>query len=184
MPKTKKELAKGVCSFCKDEFDKSKMTQHLKNCPQRKVILSAQEKDTEKPKVRLFSILIEGSDDPNYWMHIEMPAEGTLYDLDDLLRTMWFEHFEHLSGFDIDGTNYSSELEDPFFSSSKKGEEDESEEAEGEKTEEDDVVNGEELLAELPSEYVESLPPDLVTELKRTWPVYDLLPILKENLRQ
>jgi hypothetical protein len=36
MPKTtkkevaKRDVTKGVCSFCKDEIDKSKMTQHLK----------------------------------------------------------------------------------------------------------------------------------------------------------
>ena len=30
-----KEVSKGICSFCKGEFEKAKMTQHLKYCKQR-----------------------------------------------------------------------------------------------------------------------------------------------------
>ena len=30
-----REVSKGVCNFCKGEFEKAKMTQHLKYCKQR-----------------------------------------------------------------------------------------------------------------------------------------------------
>ena len=109
---TPKIITKGVCSFCKSEFDRSKITQHVRNCKERKAILASLSTDETKQKKRLFHIQAEGRYNPQYWMNLEIPAEATLDDLDDFLRAMWFENGEHLSGFKIDDTSYSSEEDD------------------------------------------------------------------------
>ncbi len=72
---TPKIVTKGVCSFCKGEFDKPKMSQHLRNCKERKAILANLSADETKQKMRLFHIQAEGRYAPQYWMHLELPVE-------------------------------------------------------------------------------------------------------------
>jgi hypothetical protein len=175
-----KVISKGLCSFCKGEFDKPKMSQHLRNCKERKAILARLAADETKQKTRLFHIQVEGRYAPQYWMHLEMSAQGTLDDLDSFLKDIWFEHYEHLSGFRIDDTSYSSEDGGEFSFLDKSDEGDEETEEDGEE-EEENFVNGDDILAELPSEYVVLLPPDLIATLKQRWFIYDLLPLLKEK---
>ncbi len=69
-----KETYKGTCNFCHAEFDKSKMTQHLKHCKQRKATIDAANAE-EAEKTKLFHIVVEGRYLPMYWMHLEMPAD-------------------------------------------------------------------------------------------------------------
>jgi hypothetical protein len=147
---------------------------------------------------------------PQYWMNLEIPAEATLDDLDDCLRAVWFEHGEHLSGFRIDDTSYSSEEDDEDYlfgdgpdiygEESDEEEDDDDEVNEVEATEKDeaegndegdeheddyyidgDYVDGEKMLAALPEFYHPFLPPDFVKDLKQEWFLHDLLPFLKEN---
>lgn len=99
-----KEVSVGVCRFCEQEFAKSKMTQHLKTCKARQDEMSKQEGDEE----RLFHLLVEGKYRPEYWMHLEVPAEMMLSELDDFLRAIWLECCGHLSAFEIDGTSYEA----------------------------------------------------------------------------
>jgi hypothetical protein len=105
-----KEVSVGVCRFCEQEFAKSKMTQHLKTCKTRQDETSKQEGDKE----RLFHLLVEGKYRPEYWMHLEVPAEMTLSELDDFLRAIWLECCGHLSEFEIDGTSYEASPDDDW----------------------------------------------------------------------
>src|SRR5579884_3146311 len=53
--------SKGICSFCNGEFEKGKMTQHLKYCKQRAAHIAAEAEDTTQQKARLFHIIVEGA---------------------------------------------------------------------------------------------------------------------------
>src|SRR5438876_1057302 len=150
-----KEVSRGICSFCKGEFEKAKMTQHLKYCKQRAAEIATEIESTPKPqKTILFHILVEGHYNPQYWMHLELPASDALEDLDDFLRAIWLECCGHLSEFTIGGTSYSSEPEDYFsFGEAEKVEEEEIEEEE-----EEEEFNVDELLETFPPEYLNMLP--------------------------
>lgn len=173
---TTKETSKGICNFCKGELDKGKMTQHLKYCKQR----AAEAEDPTKQKTRLFHLIVEGRYNPQYWMHLEVPALEPLQTLDSFLRGIWLECCGHLSEFRVGDTSYSSEPEDFYFGMAEVeevGEEEEDEEEEAY----DDVVNGEELLESFPKEYREMVPSDLLSKLRKSWPVDDLVAFLREE---
>ena len=99
----------GNCIFCQTEVAKSKMTQHLKFCKQRRATIAKQEETPTQPKTKLFHILAEGQYAPQYWLHFEMPASEPLWSLDAFLKDMWVDDLDHLSGFTINGTSYSVE---------------------------------------------------------------------------
>jgi hypothetical protein len=109
-----KITSNGICNFCNDEFDKSKMTQHLKYCKQRTAMIKEANAggDSDVKKERIFHILVEGKYLPMYWMHLEMPAKATLLDLDDFLRAVWVECCEHLSAFKVGKMSFSSPMPD------------------------------------------------------------------------
>ena len=46
---------------------------------------------------------------PEYWMHLEVPADATLGSLDRFLRDTWLECCGHMSEFEIEGTRYPIE---------------------------------------------------------------------------
>jgi hypothetical protein len=169
-----KGVSKGICSFCKGEFEKAKMTQHLRYCKQR---AAEAESTTESQKTKLFHIVVEGRYNPQYWMHLEMPASDALADLDGFLRDIWLECCGHLSEFTIGGTSYSSEPDDYFyFGEAETAEEEEIEE------EEEEEFNVDELLETFPSEYLKMLPKDFLSELKKFQSIDDLVTYLKEKL--
>ena len=58
---------------------------------------------------KIFHLLVEGRYLPEYWMHIEAPANATLEDLDDFLREIWVECCGHLSAFTIDKVRYEQD---------------------------------------------------------------------------
>jgi hypothetical protein len=176
-----KVSTQGICNFCRNEFDKGKMTQHLRYCKQRARSIDAQAENTMREKTRLFHLIVEGRYNPQYWMHLEVPASEPLETLDFFLRRIWLECCGHLSGFKIGDIFYSSEPEDSYF-----GEFELLDEGEGVEEEEDagafnDVVDGEELLAEIPPEFLEHIPSDVVAELRKSWSVDDLVAFLKEK---
>src|SRR6266581_8373903 len=172
-----KEVSKGICSFCKGEFEKAKMTQHLRYCKQR---AAEAESTTESQKTKLFHIVVEGRYNPQYWMHLEMPASDALADLDGFLRDIWLECCGHLSEFTIGGTSYSSEPEDYFYF----GEDATDEETEIEEVEEEEDVglNVDELLQTFPPEYLKVLPKNFLSELQKFETINDLINYLKETL--
>src|SRR5260370_31180368 len=89
------------------------MTRHLKRCAQRTATAAPGSQKATKI-TRLVHLLVEGRDQPQYWMHLELPAEATLQTLDDFLRRTWLECCGHLSNFDVAGASYAS-YPDPEF---------------------------------------------------------------------
>ncbi|MBI4745083.1 MAG: hypothetical protein HY786_00695 [Deltaproteobacteria bacterium] len=111
MKKTKSE---GKCIFCSDTFSKAAMTRHLQSCKQRKAVIEALPVKGRTKSARIFHILVEGRYLPEYWMHIEAPANATLEDLDSFLRETWLECCGHLSAFRIGGVSYSADTDNEF----------------------------------------------------------------------
>jgi hypothetical protein len=116
---TTREISTGICMFCKGQFPKAKMTQHLKSCKQRLLTYAAEPTTaakTTKPRkttnARFFHLLVEGRDHPQYWMHLEASTSVMLLALDSFLRDTWLECCGHLSAFKIGDVLYSSEAED------------------------------------------------------------------------
>lgn len=178
----------GTCSFCKEEIDKRKMTQHLKYCKQRAAAITAGQKSAPEQKTRLFHLLVEGRYNPQYWMHLEVPASEPLETLDRFLRDIWLECCGHLSAFRIDGTSYDAEPEDYYFPDDSffaEGEEEAEEEVESEPDEDegDGLIHMEEVLSDVPPQVVEAIPPDWLAEVKKPWPVDDLIAFAKSGLK-
>jgi hypothetical protein len=110
----------GICKFCRGELEKAKMTQHLKYCKERARIeaeIAKSPKGKKFERTKLFHIVLEGKYNPQYWMHIEMPAEAQLILLDDFIRAVWVECCDHLSAFQIGEFYYESEQPEYDFSS-------------------------------------------------------------------
>lgn len=97
-----KQQSMGTCLLCRKSFSKGTMSTHLKKC--RKDHSRSGKKLQETDAIHL---IVEGADDPDYWMHLEAAADATLEDLDDLLRQTWLECCGHGSAFRIDDTYYS-----------------------------------------------------------------------------
>lgn len=101
----------GRCRFCDGSFSKSGMSRHLLACPGRTAALAGaagKEKGTES----LFHLVVSGRHAPQYWLHLEVPANTTLETLDAFLRDIWVECCGHLSAFTIRGTSYASLVDD------------------------------------------------------------------------
>ena len=140
-----KPISKGICAFCKGEIAKNKVTQHLKSCKQRLASIAAQEAKSQETKIRLFHILAEGRYSPEYWLHFEMSATESLWSIDDFLKAMWIDDLDHLSGFTINGTNYSPDDPGDFYFGGVAEEKEETvveETTEDEETEMSEIVEG------------------------------------------
>jgi len=94
---TERLRTRGKCYICGRTFSKAGMAKHLKS----------HLKDDGDTK--LFHITVDGLDKPEYWLHIEVPADARLKDLDRFLRDVWLECCGHLSAFEINGARYYSE---------------------------------------------------------------------------
>jgi hypothetical protein len=90
----------GKCYICGKTFGKVGMTKHLKTHLK------------DDGDTRLFHIRVDGLYQPEYWLHIEIPVDAKLKDLDEFLRDVWLECCGHLSAFEIDGTRYYSDYFD------------------------------------------------------------------------
>ncbi len=181
-------MPKGTCNFCNVEIDKSKMTQHLKYCKQRLTVNVAAdasaEASAEAVKTKFFHIIAEGRHNPQYWMHIEIPASDALEELDYFFRVTWVECCNHLSAFQIGDISYSDDPED-FYFADEEGE-DEGEEATGEAKEEEEgdqeprrVLE----LEELPPQLVEALTPELLLRLREFSNADEMVAFLREELK-
>lgn len=184
---TSKPISTGTCAFCKAELAKNKMTQHLKFCKQRLATLATQETQSQETKIRIFHILAEGKYNPQYWLHFEIPVSETLYSLDRFLKDMWIDDLDHLSGFTINGTNYSTDYPDDFFFV---GEEEEIEEEELSEEEEEQELR--KFVDEVVSQFAERfasylgvhsnpdlLPTEWFAEIKKPRSLYELIDFLK-----
>jgi hypothetical protein len=103
---------KGKCKFCNKELGKGWMTKHLAVCEARKMA----EPTAAPGRGRKFlDLLVEGSNLPMYWMHLQMPVSATLADLDKFLRDEWLECCGHLSAFRIGEESYSGSGDVPWI---------------------------------------------------------------------
>jgi hypothetical protein len=97
-----RQQSQGTCSLCKGTFPKASMTRHLTAC------LEAHDTAEKPPSARakkgkLVRVLVEGKYQPQYWLHLELPATARMGDLDGFLRDIWLECCDHLSAFRIEG---------------------------------------------------------------------------------
>jgi len=76
------------------------MSRHLAACKERPAIGKGR-------KRRLFHLVVEGRSAPEYWLHLELPANATLADLDSFLRDIWLECCGHLSAFTVGEERYT-----------------------------------------------------------------------------
>ena len=181
----------GICNYCNGEFDKAKMTQHLKHCKERAAAIAASIEGGTKQKQKLFHILAEGRYNPQYWMHLEIPASEPLNTLDGFFRDVWVECCSHLSGFEIGGTSYSDEPEDFSFEIiGAEAQEKEDEVDEDEEEEEYEDLSPEELAREVTKFLGEDipemrtlLPREFRAELKKPRSRDDLVAFLREKLK-
>ena len=100
-------VSRGQCNYCGKEYAGSGMSRHLQACQARQEVIRAKESSSGR-KHKLYHLRVSGSYLPEYWMHIEIPAGSTLYDLDDFLRAVWLECCGHLSMFRIGEQRYVS----------------------------------------------------------------------------
>src|SRR3989440_6772565 len=188
---TRRPISIGTCAFCNAELAKNKMTQHLKSCKQRLATIAAQEGKSRKTKTRLFHILAEGQYNPQYWLHFEVPVSVSLWSLDSFLKAMWIDDLDHLSGFTINGTNYSIDYPDDFFSFNEVEETGETEEEELSEEEQEKELR--ELVDEIVSEFAEApashlgiplnpLSAEWIAEIKKPRSVDELVDFLKGEL--
>lgn len=120
MPRT---ASRGNCRFCGKSFDRSTMTRHLQACPARKAAQTEEASRRGLRKATLLHLKIEGAHAPEYWVHVEIPADATLVDLDHFLRDTWVECCGHLSQFKIGTTEYQSNLsEDDIYTAGVRAE--------------------------------------------------------------
>jgi transcription elongation factor Elf1 len=105
------KTTEGKCLFCGKTLSKLSIKKHLDKCNKR-----AEEyitEDVEKSE-RYFCILVQGYENPEYWIYIDMPSKSTLRVLDEFLRGIWLECCGHLSLFEIDGQTFSSHPDREF----------------------------------------------------------------------
>src|SRR5205085_2612843 len=183
------------------EFDKAKMSQHVKYCKERQRIeaeLAKSPKGKKFLQTKLFHIVLEGKYNPQYWMHIEMPAEAQLILLDDFIRAAWVECCDHLSAFQIGEFYYQSEP--PYFDSSSiqilnpdeaasmevKGtasDDSEDDEEDLEDFEDDEDYDKFELEEEFDPLLLETIPADIVAKLRTIHSRDDASKYLREELK-
>jgi hypothetical protein len=87
------------------------MSRHLNACHARKEANDAL-KARASGKMQnqtIYHLQIEGLYLPMYWLHIEIPSNAKLKDLDRFLRAIWLECCGHLSSFEISGQSFLSE---------------------------------------------------------------------------
>lgn len=110
----KRPISRGTCAFCKNTYAKSGMSRHLKACKARQAAVAAEDADG-MPTTRLFHLAVEGDWNPEYWLHLEIPAHATLSNLDQFLRDIWLECCGHLSMFKIMGQSFLVEGLDDWW---------------------------------------------------------------------
>jgi hypothetical protein len=82
------------------------MTRHLQSCRAREETASSMGGAKARP-VRFLHLVASGRHNPEYWIHLEIPADATLHTLDYFLRDIWLECCGHLSAFRIGGSSYA-----------------------------------------------------------------------------
>jgi hypothetical protein len=176
----------GTCNFCKEEFDKRSMTQHLKRCKQRAAAIAAEDEKKRKVKIRLLHLIVEGLYNPQYWMHLEISATEPLETLDSFLRDTWLECCGHLSAFKIGDVSYESAPEDfsPWDASPEPSILDELIVSDEELGIMGDEVDGNKLIQNLAPADLEQAPESMLAEFRKIWQIDDLIAYLRTKLKE
>lgn len=95
-------MSSGECYHCNQKFNKDVMVQHLESCIER---------ENKRAGKRVFHIMVDGLYQPEYWVHIIVPADAKLSELDGFLRDFWLECCGHASEFTIIGESYGMDTD-------------------------------------------------------------------------
>ena len=98
----------GTCERCGNSFRKSGITRHLQSCLKRNPWPEAQGTRPGGPRRTGIHVSVTDSDRPEYWLHLAVPSNAQLDDLDEYLRRIWLECCGHLSAFQISRDEYHS----------------------------------------------------------------------------
>jgi len=98
-----RKQSRGTCQLCELSFSKAGMTKHLNSCIPKNI----GSEDKQNRKRKFFHIVVMGYYEPEYWMHLAVPANTKLQTLDQFFRDIWLECCGHLSAFKINGIQYS-----------------------------------------------------------------------------
>jgi len=91
-----KQTTAGSCRLCGRSFAKAPMTSHLKSCWKKHAAPGA-----PKSAGRWLHLVVEGTDSPGYWLHLQASAKATFGTLDSVLRRLWLECCDHMSAFEF-----------------------------------------------------------------------------------
>lgn len=79
----------GQCKFCKKDFIKREISDHLDVCQER-----ARDEEIKNLRLRIIDPYMK-----NFWLIVEVDEQAKLKDLDNLIRKVWVECCGHLSLF-------------------------------------------------------------------------------------
>ncbi|MGH7966010.1 MAG: IS1096 element passenger TnpR family protein [Candidatus Binatia bacterium] len=100
MPRRKQSKAK--CTYCGQEFVKSRMTKHLSSCSQRQEAIAKAERKHARDE-KLYYLRVQDAWASSFWLDLEVKGSATLQDIDSYLRAIWLECCGHMSQFSIGG---------------------------------------------------------------------------------
>jgi hypothetical protein len=103
-----KQTSNGKCNLCGGIFSKNAMTKHLESCKKTKNTSETSTGNLSSRKTKCFHLVVKGRYSPEYWMHLEVPANADFQVLDNFLRRIWLECCGHMSAFTVEGKRYSS----------------------------------------------------------------------------
>ena len=110
----KRRMSRGECYLCGQEFSKNTIGRHLDKCWEALAAKEKHDKRSLQP-TKFFRLAVEGRDEPEYWLHLDVRADATLEDLDEFLRRVWLECCDHLSAFTVPSEKSdTSKNPDPF----------------------------------------------------------------------
>lgn len=98
-------VSQGQCNLCGETFAKAGMTRHITACRKSHALKKLDGRGKAR-KTNLFHLMVEGTYAPVFWLHLAVPADAMLRDLDQFLRDIWLECCGHLSAFTIVSTRY------------------------------------------------------------------------------
>ena len=105
----------GECRLCDRSFTRLGIANHITSCRRRTVSREWDRQvaaDGNDDLARAYHLEIWSADDPDFWMHVEIPAALTLETLDRFIRRKWMEDCGHPSRFIVNGEKYDSHVPD------------------------------------------------------------------------
>jgi hypothetical protein len=98
-------VSQGQCNLCGETFNKAGMSRHITACRKSRTLKKLEGRGKAR-KTNLFHLMVGGTYAPVFWLHLSVPVDATLRDLDQFLRDIWLECCGHLSAFTIEGVQY------------------------------------------------------------------------------